>query len=108
MKSDTGVRGLNVIDLGVGMAAALVTKFLRESGADITRLEPPAGDPFYGVYPAYEVWRRGSTILRDSDGSRDRLETLLETADVCLIGGRIIRARGGARTPRRCKRGTRD
>jgi crotonobetainyl-CoA:carnitine CoA-transferase CaiB-like acyl-CoA transferase len=87
VKSDTGVRGLNVIDLGVGMAAALVTKFLREGGAEITRLEPPAGDPFYGVYPAYEVWRRGSTILRDSDGARDRLETLLATADVCLIGG---------------------
>jgi crotonobetainyl-CoA:carnitine CoA-transferase CaiB-like acyl-CoA transferase len=49
VKSDTGVRGLNVIDLGVGMAAALVTKFLREGGAEITRLEPPAGDPFYGV-----------------------------------------------------------
>ncbi len=87
MKSDTGVRGLNVIDLGVGMAAALVTKFLREGGADITRLEPPAGDPFYGIYPAYEVWRRGSTILRGSDGSRERLDTLLATADVCLVGG---------------------
>jgi crotonobetainyl-CoA:carnitine CoA-transferase CaiB-like acyl-CoA transferase len=87
MKPDTGLRGLKVIDLGVGMAAALIAKFLREGGADITRLEPPAGDPFYEIYPAYEVWRRGSTILTGSDGARERLETLLETADVCLIGG---------------------
>ena len=62
-KPDTGLNGLKVIDLGVGMAPALVAKFLREGGADITRLEPPAGDPFYEVYPAYEVWRRGSTVL---------------------------------------------
>jgi crotonobetainyl-CoA:carnitine CoA-transferase CaiB-like acyl-CoA transferase len=86
MKSDVGLRGLKVVDLGAGMAAALIAKFLREIGAEITRLEPPGGDPFYEVYPAYEVWRRGSTILRGIEG-RQRLETLLETADVCLIGG---------------------
>jgi hypothetical protein len=40
MKSDTGLRGLKVVDLGIGMAAALVAKFLRESGAQITRAEP--------------------------------------------------------------------
>jgi len=45
MKSDTGLSGLKVIDLGVGMAPALVAKFLREGGAGITRLEPAAGDP---------------------------------------------------------------
>ena len=83
--SDTGLSGLKVIDLGVGMAPALVAKFLREGGADILRLEPPAGDPFYEVYPAYEVWRRGSTILRENEGPS--LDTLLATADVCLVGG---------------------
>ena len=85
MKSDTGLSGLKIIDLGVGMAPALVAKFLREGGADITRLEPAAGDPFYEVYPAYEVWRRGSTILRENEGPS--LDTLLATADVGLVGG---------------------
>ena len=84
-KPDTGLDGIKVIDLGVGMAPALVAKFLREGGADITRLEPPAGDPFYAVYPAYEVWRRGSTILRENAGPS--LDTLLAAADVCLVGG---------------------
>src|SRR5580704_11433410 len=87
MNSDSGLRGLKVVDLGVGIAAALVTKFLREGGADITRLEPSEGDPFYAVYPAYEVWRRGSTVLRNLDRPQESLETLLASADVCLLGG---------------------
>jgi crotonobetainyl-CoA:carnitine CoA-transferase CaiB-like acyl-CoA transferase len=87
MNSDSGLRGLKVVDLGVGMAAALVAKFLREGGADITRLEPSEGDPFYAVYPAYEVWRRGSTVLRNLDRPQESLETLLASADVCLLGG---------------------
>jgi crotonobetainyl-CoA:carnitine CoA-transferase CaiB-like acyl-CoA transferase len=69
-KSDMGLRGLKVVDLGVGMAAALVAKFLRESGAEISRFEPPGGDPFYEVYPAFGVWRRDSTILRGNDGEQ--------------------------------------
>ena len=44
-----GLHELQVIDLGLGMPAGLVTKFLREGGARITRVEPPTGDPFYGV-----------------------------------------------------------
>ena len=87
MNSDAGLSGLKVVDLGAGMAAALIAKFLREGGADLTRLEPAGGDPFYGVYPAYEVWRRGSTIHRGGDGSPERLDALLESADVCLVGG---------------------
>jgi crotonobetainyl-CoA:carnitine CoA-transferase CaiB-like acyl-CoA transferase len=87
MKSDVGLRGLKVVDLGAGMAAALVAKFLREDGADISRLEPPGGDPFYEVYPAYEVWRRGSTVVRGGADYGERLEAMLASADVCLVGG---------------------
>jgi len=85
--SDPGLSGLKVIDLGLGMAAALICKFLREAGAAVTRVEPPAGDPFYGVYPAYEVWHRGSTLDREAGGSAERLQRLLAQADVCLVGG---------------------
>jgi crotonobetainyl-CoA:carnitine CoA-transferase CaiB-like acyl-CoA transferase len=59
--SNAGLDGLTVVDLGVGMAAALIAKFLREAGAEVTRIEPGGGDPFYQVYPAYAVWRRGQT-----------------------------------------------
>jgi crotonobetainyl-CoA:carnitine CoA-transferase CaiB-like acyl-CoA transferase len=84
-KSDAGLRGLKVVDLGAGMAAALVAKYLREHGAEITRLESPGRDPFRDIYPAYEVWRRGSSTLGD-DGP-GRLEAALAGADVCIVGG---------------------
>jgi crotonobetainyl-CoA:carnitine CoA-transferase CaiB-like acyl-CoA transferase len=81
------LRDLKVVDLGLGMAAALVAKFLREAGADVTCVEPPAGDPFYGVYPAYEVWRRG--LRRDDAAARadGRLHERLAAADICIVGG---------------------
>ncbi len=87
MSGSEGLKGLKVIDLGVGMAAALVSKYLIESGAEVTRVEPADGDPFYQQYPAYAVWRRGSHIEVEAAGSEDRLESLLRSADVCILGG---------------------
>jgi crotonobetainyl-CoA:carnitine CoA-transferase CaiB-like acyl-CoA transferase len=86
-QSSDGPLDLKVVDLGLGMAAALVAKFLRESGAAVTRVEPPGGDPFYGVYPAYEVWHRGSQ--RDEAAARtdERLHARLAEADICIVGG---------------------
>jgi crotonobetainyl-CoA:carnitine CoA-transferase CaiB-like acyl-CoA transferase len=85
--SNVGLNGLKVADLGVGMAAALVAKFLREAGAEVTRIEPSGGDPFYDVYPAYSVWRRGFRVERDSADSPHQLEKMLAASDVCIIGG---------------------
>jgi len=84
VRPGTGLRGLKVVDRGLGMAPALVAKFLREAGAAITRVEPAAGDPFYDVYPAYATWREGAQIERESAG---RVEALLRDADVCITGG---------------------
>lgn len=85
--SNASLRGLKVADLGLGMAAALVAKFLREAGAEVTRVEASGGDPFYDVYPAYGVWRRGSKIDRAAASSRERLDEILAASDVCIIGG---------------------
>jgi len=87
MDSRTGLKGLQIVDLGLGMAAALVTKFLREAGASITRVEPPAGDPFYEVYPAYSVWRRDLERDPAASNSSAKLDELLSKADVCIVGG---------------------
>ena len=78
---------LVVVDLGTGMAPALVTKFLIESGAKTTRLEPASGDPFYSIYPAYEIWHRDTEILKVDDHSANTLNALLAKADVCITGG---------------------
>ena len=85
--SDQGLHGLAVVDLGLGMAAALVAKFLREAGADITRVEPVQGDPFYEVYPAYSVWRQGLRIEREASPAGGRIDELLGRADICIVGG---------------------
>lgn len=73
---------LKVVDLGVGMAAGVVAHTFSLLGADLVRLEPPGGDPFYGVYPAYPIWRQGETLI-----TRGELEAQLKDADVCIIGG---------------------
>ncbi|MFA5630658.1 MAG: CoA transferase [Porticoccaceae bacterium] len=78
---------LTVVDLGVGMAAALVSKYLVEQGARVIRVEPAGGDPFFELYPAYEVWRRGTVTDAAASQSADKLNELLAQADVCVTGG---------------------
>ena len=69
------------------MAAALVTKFLVEAGAKVTCIEPPGGDPFSELYPAYEIWRRALLIDAESSGSHERIRELVAEADICVLGG---------------------
>jgi crotonobetainyl-CoA:carnitine CoA-transferase CaiB-like acyl-CoA transferase len=81
------LKDLTVIDLGVGMAAALVCKYLNELGARVIRVEPPGGDPFFSVYPAYGIWKRGSILSPEARNSDIALDKLLADADVCICGG---------------------
>lgn len=76
------MRALKVLDLGVGLAAALTSKMLSDMGAEIWRVEPPGGDPFDGVYAFYRVWRGGAE-------QRDAAEiaSLAAQADICIVGG---------------------
>jgi len=84
---EKSLRELRIVDLGLGMATALVTKFLAESGAKITRVEPPEGDPFYGLYSAYRTWLGGANVDSDAARSTEQLNAHLEKADVCIVGG---------------------
>lgn len=80
--SASAVQGLKVADFGMGLAAALIAKQFAELGAQVGRIEPAGGDPFYEVYPAYRHWRR-----REQLESADRAAALLDGADVCILGG---------------------
>ena len=86
MSASLALKGLKVVDLGVGMPAALVAQLLAGSGAEVHRLEPPGGDPFAELYPAYAIWRRDE-IVDSQPFSQQRLGELLTGADVCIIGG---------------------
>ncbi len=85
-RSASVLEGLSVADFGLGMPAALVCKFLREAGAKISRIEPPAGDPFYDIYPAYQVWQQHKEILPAGAGA-DAAIQLAADVDICVIGG---------------------
>ena len=75
------ISDLTVLDVGVGMAPAIVAHFLREHGAEVFRVERD-DDPFYDVYPAYSVWHEGSQRI-----GPEALEEFVRHADICLTGG---------------------
>ncbi|MET0497930.1 MAG: SDR family NAD(P)-dependent oxidoreductase [Steroidobacteraceae bacterium] len=81
-ESSRASANLLVLDLGLGMSAALVSKFMHEQGAGVVRIAPPTGDPFDTIYPAHRSWRSNASFV-----AADRLDELLATADVCLVGG---------------------
>jgi crotonobetainyl-CoA:carnitine CoA-transferase CaiB-like acyl-CoA transferase len=88
--------GLSVVELGGDIAAAYATKLLTDLGADVTKIEPPAGDLLrtYGPTPASAPARGGGlfqylnsgkrSIVLDPErrGDRARFAQLLTRTDV--------------------------
>jgi crotonobetainyl-CoA:carnitine CoA-transferase CaiB-like acyl-CoA transferase len=87
---------LRVVELGVWVAAPSAAALLADWGADVIKIESPTGDPMRQAFgslgigqdfpnPAFAQDNRGKRSvvldLREQD-DRDRLEELLETADV--------------------------
>jgi crotonobetainyl-CoA:carnitine CoA-transferase CaiB-like acyl-CoA transferase len=78
--------GLVVMDFTWGMAGGLATAVLADFGADVVKIEPPAGDPFRS-HPAWLAWNRGkkSAILDlKSAHGRSQAQQLAERADVVI------------------------
>src|ERR1700738_2127941 len=78
--------GLVVLDFSWGMAGGLATAVLADFGADVIKIEPPAGDPFRSR-PAWLAWNRGKKSavldLKTVEG-RMQAQRLAEQADVVL------------------------
>src|SRR3954453_2387832 len=80
--------GLRVIDVTSGVAGPMATMVLSDHGADVIKVEEPAGDPMRS-YPGYATWNRGkrSVVLDLHDGEDQRtFKQLLGTADVLIEG----------------------
>jgi crotonobetainyl-CoA:carnitine CoA-transferase CaiB-like acyl-CoA transferase len=85
-QSEPPLRGLRVIDVSRGFAAALVTQLLADYGADVVLVEPPGGSDLRAE-AAFPLWLRGKKSLVLDLGraeDRDRLRALAERADVLV------------------------
>src|SRR5277367_170578 len=94
----TSLSKLRVVELGVWVAAPAAAALLADWGADVIKVEAPAGDPMRQVFgslgidsdmpnPAFSLDNRGKRSvvlnLRDAEG-REHFEDLLATADVFI------------------------
>ena len=78
--------GLTVLDFSWGMPGGLATAVLADFGADVIKVEPPAGDPSRD-HPAWIAWNRGKKSvvldLKTPQGRAQALE-LARHADVVV------------------------
>lgn len=78
---------VKVVDLASYIAGAYCSGLLADLGADVIKLEAPAGDPFRGLGGGFQVWNRGKrSICVDlrTDEGKDILHQLVRPADVLV------------------------
>jgi crotonobetainyl-CoA:carnitine CoA-transferase CaiB-like acyl-CoA transferase len=94
---------LRVLDLG-GAESDAVSRLFADLGADVLKIEPPAGSPARGELPSvagtsisfalHNANKRGAVLDPDSAVDRDRLVELAGTADIVVDGGNQAAAFG--------------
>jgi crotonobetainyl-CoA:carnitine CoA-transferase CaiB-like acyl-CoA transferase len=63
---------LKVLDLSWGIAGPMTAMLLGDSGASVTKIEPPGGDPFRNQL-GYKVWQRGKrSAILDLKNAEDK------------------------------------
>ena len=85
--TDSGIlHGLKVLDLSWGISGPMTGMLLADHGAQVTRIEPPAGDPFAELSGS-RVWLRGkrrATLDLQDAADRDVFKALARDADVVI------------------------
>src|SRR5262249_37080900 len=92
--------GLRVVECGEGIAAAFGAKLMADLGADVIKVEAPAGDvlrrrgPFApgaqpdpeksGLFLYLNANKRGVTLDTTAPGSKAELDYLLSNADILI------------------------
>ncbi|HEX4431351.1 MAG TPA: CoA transferase [Frankiaceae bacterium] len=78
--------GLKVLDLSWGISGPMTGMLLADHGAQVTRIEPPAGDPFADLSGS-RVWLRGkrrATLDFTDAADREVFKALARQADVVI------------------------
>lgn len=77
---------LKVLDLSWGIAGPMTAMLLADNGAQVTKIEPPGGDPFRHQL-GYKVWNRGkrSAVLDlKNAGDKAAFLALAKSADILI------------------------
>src|SRR5579884_2870447 len=101
----TALRGLRVVEVGSGIASAYCAKLLADQGADVVKVEPPAGDPLR-LWRATDpdrpapgpLFRYLNTSKRSAVLDGAGLSELAGAADVLVAGTDTSPPAGGDRT----------
>lgn len=90
--------GVRVVDLSQFLPGPMLTLMMADQGADVVKVEPPAGDPARAMAPfeaGQSVWfrnlnrgKRSERLDLKSDAGRARLWELIDAADVLVEGFR--------------------
>ncbi len=78
---------VRVLELGRGTASAWAGRQLADSGADVVKIEPPAGDPARSrglLFEGLNLNKRGAVLDIHTPDGQSRLEALLDWADVLV------------------------
>src|SRR5690349_11342763 len=92
MSSTTFLDGVRVVTLAQNVPGPLAAARMRQAGARVTKIEPPAGDPFLALSPAWHAeLHDGISIERldlKSEAGQARLAVLLGQTDLLLTSQR--------------------
>jgi crotonobetainyl-CoA:carnitine CoA-transferase CaiB-like acyl-CoA transferase len=84
--SHAALHGVRIVECAQDIAGPYAAMLLAEQGADVVKVEPPAGDRARAL-PGFAVWnrsKRGVTADLGSAAGRAQLETLCASADVFI------------------------
>jgi crotonobetainyl-CoA:carnitine CoA-transferase CaiB-like acyl-CoA transferase len=88
------LRGRRVVDLSQYIAGSVCGQILADYGADVVKVEPPAGDPSRALpgsrfgstyFRAYNTGKSALTLDLQEPGDRGRLDELLDDADAVVL-----------------------
>lgn len=89
---------LRVLDLSMFLPGPMLTGMMADQGAEVLKIEPPAGDPARGMEPieaGHSVWfrqmnrgKKSEVVDLKSVSGKARLTELVESADVFVEGFR--------------------
>jgi crotonobetainyl-CoA:carnitine CoA-transferase CaiB-like acyl-CoA transferase len=83
--------GVRVLDLGIWRPVPYATQLLAELGAEVTKVEPPGGDPMRVFGSLYRTLNGAKGVIEldlKSDAGRERLAEMIRDADVVIEGFR--------------------